>query len=52
LYFGAIIEGEGTDERDHGDSLIVTGAVSPMANQALSARGMNITTKALPGLLQ
>jgi hypothetical protein len=29
-----------------------TGVVSPMAGQALSARGVNVTTKALPGPLQ
>ena len=35
-----------------GYSLIVTGVVSSMAGQALSARGVNVTTKALPGPLQ
>lgn len=33
-------------------SAILTGVVSPMATQALTARGVNFTTKALPGPLQ
>jgi hypothetical protein len=35
-----------------GYSVILTGVVSPMAAQALAARGVNVTTKALPGPLQ
>jgi hypothetical protein len=35
-----------------GYSLIITGAISPLAAQALSARGVNVTTKALPGPLR
>ena len=35
-----------------GYSLIVTGATSPLADQALSARGVKVTTKALPGPLR
>jgi hypothetical protein len=35
-----------------GYSLIITGVVSPMTAQALSARGISVTTKALPGPLQ
>jgi hypothetical protein len=31
---------------------ILTGVVSPMTAQALAARGVNVTTKALPGPLQ
>jgi hypothetical protein len=31
-----------------GYSVIITGVVSPMTAQALSARGMSVTTKALP----
>ena len=35
-----------------GYSVILTGVVSPMTAQALAARGVNVTTKALPGPLQ
>jgi hypothetical protein len=35
-----------------GYSVILTGVVSPMSAQALAARGVNVTTKALPGPLQ
>jgi hypothetical protein len=35
-----------------GHSVILTGVVSPMTAQALAARGVNVTTKALPGPLQ
>jgi hypothetical protein len=35
-----------------GDTVILTGVVSPMTAQALAARGVNVTTKALPGPLQ
>jgi hypothetical protein len=35
-----------------GYSVILTGVVSPITAQALAARGVNVTTKALPGPLQ
>jgi hypothetical protein len=35
-----------------GYSVILTGVVSPMTAQALAGRGVNVTTKALPGPLQ
>jgi hypothetical protein len=35
-----------------GYSVILTGVVSPLTAQALDARGVNVTTKALPGPLQ
>ena len=35
-----------------GYTVILTGVVSPMTAQALAARGVNVTTKALPGPLQ
>jgi hypothetical protein len=35
-----------------GYSVILTGVVSPLTAQALAARGVNVTTKALPGPLQ
>jgi hypothetical protein len=35
-----------------GYTVILTGVVSPMTTQALAARGVNVTTKALPGPLQ
>jgi hypothetical protein len=35
-----------------GYHIILTGIVSPMTAQALAARGVNVTTKALPGPLQ
>jgi hypothetical protein len=35
-----------------GYSVIITGVVSPMTAQALSARSVSVTTKALPGPLQ
>ncbi len=34
-----------------GYSVILTGVISPMTAQALAARGVNVTTKALPGPL-
>jgi len=35
-----------------GYSVILTGVVSPLTAQALAARGVKVTTKALPGPLQ
>jgi hypothetical protein len=35
-----------------GYTVFLTGVVSPMTAQALAARGVNVTTKALPGPLQ
>jgi|SRR5271165_89049 len=35
-----------------GYTVILTGVVSPMTAQAFAARGVNVTTKALPGPLQ
>ena len=35
-----------------GFSVILTGVISPMTAQALAARAVNVTTKALPGPLQ
>jgi hypothetical protein len=35
-----------------GYSVVLTGVASPMTAQALAARGVNLTTKALPGPLQ
>jgi hypothetical protein len=35
-----------------GYTIILTGVVSPMAAEALAARGVNIKTKALPGPLR
>jgi hypothetical protein len=35
-----------------GYTVILTGVVSPMTAQALAARGVNVTTNALPGPLQ
>jgi hypothetical protein len=36
----------------YGYTVILTGVVSPMTAQALATRGVNVTTKALPGPLQ
>jgi hypothetical protein len=35
-----------------GYSVILTGVISPMTAQAMAARSVNVTTKALPGPLQ
>jgi hypothetical protein len=35
-----------------GYTVILTGVVSPMTAQAIAARGVNVTTKALHGPLQ
>jgi hypothetical protein len=40
------------DSASSGYAVILTGVVSPLTAQALAARAVKVTTKALPGPLQ